>query len=348
MSLRQDEAGSFLVVEAILVAVLILTAILFFTSVQRPLAGSEERGIDLGQVATDSLGILQRRDFGDTAPTDPEGWVAKVVGGDTAKAQNVDDFVSQVLPAGTKHFVRLSNGIGTLNLLPTTSPGLPRGARAAEIPLFTHWQPGASNPLPTAAASYIVPGMPVASGTTAYSFTDPASLVKCIKGPNGSTVGPSGAAWASSTYWQKTLGQVPAWALYGVWQGYSIDCTTAQGSIAVTLPGATTLASTLASSTTVSCTGAGDCVQSMVGRLVFGTGIPAGAYVTAVDTPGAHLTLSAAATRFVVVNGPGAAAQPISWAITARSTTPRPLTLPPPLASLTSSEVQPSSAPRFQ
>ena len=60
------------------------------------------------------------------------------------------------------------------------------------------------------------------------------------------------------------------------------------------------------------------------------------------------VSFSAAATTLVVVKGPGAAAQPISWAITARSTTPRPLTLPPPWASSTSSEVQPSSAPRFQ
>ena len=57
---------------------------------------------------------------------------------------------------------------------------------------------------------------------------------------------------------------------------------------------------------------------------------------------------NASATRFVASDGPGAAWRPNSWAITLRSTRPSPLMLPPPLASLTSNDVQPRSAPRRQ
>src|SRR5262245_33304907 len=58
--------------------------------------------------------------------------------------------------------------------------------------------------------------------------------------------------------------------------------------------------------------------------------------------------LSAAATTFVDTSGPGAACRPNSYAITLRSTSPSPLMLPPPCASLTSNDVHPSSAPRRQ
>ncbi len=51
---------------------------------------------------------------------------------------------------------------------------------------------------------------------------------------------------------------------------------------------------------------------------------------------------SAAATTFAGSSGPGAACRPNSWAMTDKSTRPRPLMLPPPASSLTSRDVQPS------
>jgi hypothetical protein len=171
-------------VEAILVAVLVLTAVLFFTSVQRPTGGGESRGLDLGPVASDTLGILQRRTFTTEATGDPEGWVTKVLAGDAATSTQVDDFVTQVLPTGAKHVLRLSNGIGTVGLLPTASPGGPQGARAAEVPLFPHWRAFASKEATDLAA----PGQPLTSTNTILSrFTDPADSIVCIKAPYNAT-----------------------------------------------------------------------------------------------------------------------------------------------------------------
>ena len=55
---------------------------------------------------------------------------------------------------------------------------------------------------------------------------------------------------------------------------------------------------------------------------------------------------SAAATTLVGTSGPGETRRPISSATSTRSSSPCPETLPPPCSSDTSSDVQPSSAPR--
>src|SRR6201999_1281416 len=57
---------------------------------------------------------------------------------------------------------------------------------------------------------------------------------------------------------------------------------------------------------------------------------------------------SAAATRLTGPKGPGAAWRPNSYASSRRSTTPWPLTLPPPACSGTARDVHPSSDPRRQ
>ena len=54
----------------------------------------------------------------------------------------------------------------------------------------------------------------------------------------------------------------------------------------------------------------------------------------------------AAATTLAGSNGPGETSRPSSSATNTRSSRPWPDTLPPPSASATSSDVQPSSAPR--
>src|SRR5687767_2555861 len=76
-----DDRGSFMVLEAILVALLVLTAILFLTSVQRPSTGTDQGGLDLAQVSADTLSILRVRTFnGDPFDT----WVTKLALGDSA------------------------------------------------------------------------------------------------------------------------------------------------------------------------------------------------------------------------------------------------------------------------
>ncbi|HUR62056.1 MAG TPA: hypothetical protein VM286_06800 [Candidatus Thermoplasmatota archaeon] len=293
--MRREEAGSFLVVEAILVAVIILTAILFFTSVQRPTAGSEARGVDLGQVATDTLGILQRRNFTGGSSPDVEEWVTKVLGGDAAKAALVDDFVGQVLPIGSRHYVRLSNGVGSIDLLPTSSPGLPRGARAAEVPFFPHWRAFNAS-LPSSISLFVSPGQPVDAATVPYQFTAAGSQ-PCIQSPTGSSAGPKGP-WASATYWKASPGTIPAWAMYGVWKGFAnADCTGTATYLAVTLPGAHALTDgvVLAGSLTTLTSASAPFTQGDVGRLVLGTGFAAGTVITQVTSTTATLSKAAVA-----------------------------------------------------
>jgi hypothetical protein len=253
-----NDEGAFPVVEAILVAILVLSAVLFFTSVQRPTAGTESRGIDLGQVATDTLDILNRRTFADPANGSSflklEDWVNKTLQGDAATAAEVDGFLNEALPQGTRHLVRLNNGVDTLALLPLGWKGDPQGARAAEIPLFSHWQKYATQNLTDRALAgrgIAAPGQLLNSTgqPTLYSFTQSATI-KCIRAPyrdpadatKGASKGPGAAGgvdWV--TRWQgQAAGQqrVPANVPYGVWAGYtSTDCATGARYARVALPG---------------------------------------------------------------------------------------------------------------
>ncbi|MEA3203800.1 MAG: hypothetical protein QOI63_1479 [Thermoplasmata archaeon] len=284
-------------------AVLVLTAILFFTSVQRPTSGSESRGQDLGQVATDTLGILQRRQFTvlqDAAcpaatppavPLDLEGWATRVLQGDCNTAATVDRFLDDILPGGAHHLLRLSNGVGSLVLLPTPAhdPGTPQGARAAQLPFFPHWGSFNAN-LPngaSAAAQFASAGAAVAAGTVPDQFTDSAAAITCIQSPDGSTTGPGGTAWDSATYWSAVRGTVPTWALAGVWKAGTTTtngaCTGTISYLAVALSGSraaaglgTTSGSAVVSGATAVFT------KADVGTVLVAAGVPAGATVTTV------------------------------------------------------------------
>src|ERR1041385_5687437 len=119
-TLRRDAGGAMPVLEAILVAVLVLTAIIFFTSAQRPTTGAEQGGIDLAKVAADTLQIMQARNFTGTGPANPEVWVTRLAQGDTPTAAAIDTFLKGILPSGSRYILRLDNGNGTLRLLPMT------------------------------------------------------------------------------------------------------------------------------------------------------------------------------------------------------------------------------------
>ncbi|HUR64585.1 MAG TPA: hypothetical protein VM241_08905 [Candidatus Thermoplasmatota archaeon] len=301
-SIRRDEAGAFPVVEAILVAVLVLTAILFFTSVQRPTTGGESRGQDLGQVATDTLGILQRRQFNIVAapgcPASPappagaqdlEAWMTRVLDGDCHTAAQVDTFLDDILPAGSHHELRLTNGVGSLVLLPPPSkdPGDPRGARAAQLPFFPHWRALNGSP-PTAASSHTWPGAVLSDAASVpYKFTDPTSTITCIQAPDGSTTGPGGVAWASATHWRAILGTVPPWAMLGIWQGGTsttagppATCGGTLSPLRVTLPDVRTIAAVTLTAPSGLSTATAAFTQADVGKLAIGTGIPANAAIT--------------------------------------------------------------------
>jgi len=263
-ALRGDDEGVFLVVEAVLVAVIILTAIVFFTGVQRPTRGGQEGSTNLGQVSADTLAILQNHVFTDPAggsPLDLRGWVTRVMQGDSAVAADVDEFLVQVVPTGARYQVRINNGVQTLPLLPWAGTASPVGAQVAETPIFPLWTSYVSQAVTDAAA----PNQPLltAANPVLSRFTDSLDI-QCIKpafGGTGATgsLGPAGVTWKS------------------LWQ---VQALTATGTRTVGSTSITSLSTT---------------TGMEPGMHVQGTGIPVGATITAVPTA-TSLTLSATAT----------------------------------------------------
>lgn len=151
-----------------------------------------------------------------------EQWVGRVLDGDAAVATEVQDFLSEAAPAGSRYEVRLNNGVAPLVLLPTTRSGSPNGAAGAEAPLYPNWRTFATQV--TTGSGF--PGQEVANvaGQLApYSFTSSAT-VQCVKAPDGSSTGPGGATWVS--VWKTQAGRIPSTIPLGVWAGYTdAGCT---------------------------------------------------------------------------------------------------------------------------
>lgn len=204
-----------MVLEAILVALLVLTAILFFTSVQRPSTGTDQGGLDLAQVSADTLAILQVRTFnGDAFGT----WVTELAQGESAtscvaatptvatcpQAVAIEDFLGEVLPTGTRYSLRIDNGVSSLATLPLGATQEPHGGRAAQTVFLPAWDAHAPQTLVADAAA---PGEPMTRADHAVlsRFTDPDDI-DCIKAPTGGgsgilgSVGPGAVNWLS--IWQ--------------------------------------------------------------------------------------------------------------------------------------------------
>ena len=229
--LRHDEDAAFPVLEAVLVAVLILTTILFFTSLQRPTTATDEGGIDLGRLASDTLEILETKEF--TRAGCPqlatakglEQWVGAALNGTECVADEVEEFLAEVLPPGTRFLVRLDNGVEPLVLVPYGSTETPRAARAASTFVTPAWMTNMGH----TSAEAVHPGRQILDATAnpvATAFATPASIA-CIKGPSGSATAPGGATWLS--LWQPTAPEtpprVPSSIPYGGWVGYTnADC----------------------------------------------------------------------------------------------------------------------------
>jgi len=306
--LPDDVARRFPVLEAILVAVLVLTAILFFTSVQRPSTGSEQGGIDLAKVSADTLAILRARTFTINGGSQTlEGWVTNVTKGDATTASGVDAFLKQVLPAGSRYSLRLDNGVGTLQILPTGTPAQPFEGRAASIVLSPNWATFRND---TATNMRVVtPGAVIAAG-------DALMTQACFEAPFASSTAPGGTSWAA--YWQSAvqsttpttngkdttavLGssqQVPKGVPLGKWK---LGTTTTSGHCTGTItyldvapPGSRAVAASSGSTTLTGTAGTAEFGPSDVGLAVAGNGIPSGAYISAVASS-TSATLSSAAT----------------------------------------------------
>lgn len=216
MSARdRGEAGTVQVFEAFLVAILVFTAMIFYTSVQRPTTGQDVLGIDLGRIAADTLDILQTRTFEDPDTGDDlafVGWVNRTLAGDAAVQADVDEFLGEVLPSGTRYALRLSTGEERIHLLPAGDPPTPRAGRGAQTYFLPNWTAfDAQTFLSTTGEAW--PG-------AALDF----STWTALTGPNNATTGPDGTTWLA--WWDANepdvggaeKSHVPASVPYGTWQ----------------------------------------------------------------------------------------------------------------------------------
>ncbi|MHB1261557.1 MAG: hypothetical protein ACYC2H_07555 [Thermoplasmatota archaeon] len=204
-----DERGSLMVLEAILVALLVLTAILFFTSVQRPSTGSDQGGLDLGQVAADTLAVLRARTMtvGGQSQT-LEGWVWNATRGDSATTTALQTFLGEILPTGARYAIRLDNGVSNLTILVSPdSVALPRGARAAQILVYPNWAHHRNDTVTmTVAPGEVLPSTnPLLNGD--YDcYIAPNSYSTA---PDGPDAGSAADAWADR--WTATPGTSVPW-----------------------------------------------------------------------------------------------------------------------------------------
>jgi hypothetical protein len=314
--LARDDDGSFLVLEAILVALLVLTAILFFTSVQRPSTGAGEGGLDLAQVAADTLQILQQRSFVIGGQAQPfNSWLTNATEGDAATAAIVDGFITEMLPTGAHYSLRLDNGVAALQVLPGAATETPRNARAAEIATLPPWT-AFRNATAGAAMRVVTPGQVVDAADPLVS----AGTYACYEAPYNATTGPGGQEWRAR--WQSApeasaptsngkeasvvLGarqQVPKDLPLGKWRlssGAALGGHCTVGTVAyvdVVPPGERVLSVTTASgqAAIVAAAGSHRFSDADVGLPVAGDGIPPGAFIASVQSSSAA-TLSQAAS----------------------------------------------------
>ncbi len=317
-SLGADEDGVFMVVEAVLVAVIILTAIIFFTSVQRPVRSGQEGSTNLAQIAADALGALRETTFPDPAGgpvLDLRAWATRVAAGDTPVATDLDEFLRQLVPPGARYELRLNNGFGTTTLLPLGGSGTPAGAQGADTPLFPVWTAN-SEQSRTVLDGVWASGSTTLTSSTAYFLAgDVGKSVFGVGIPAGATVAAVGSV-ASVTISAETTAANPtpgrlvidvpsarpaaqvaaSTALYGFTQAATTQCIRGPVPEAATVNRARTVTDgvTVAGATTMQSADA-DFAAADIGKLVGAVGIPPGTTIASV-TDETTVELSAEAT----------------------------------------------------
>lgn len=200
------------VFEAILVAILVFTAMLFVTSIQKPTLGRGATGIDLNTLAADTLDNLAEKNFKHPSTSENlvlEDWVRLALEDDGDVESLVHDYMKDVLGAGHRYKLTLENGYGAFELLPPDESITPRGGGAAQSFLFPNWTIHQSE-TPNATA-IVFPG-------EALDF----SAWTTLTSPTNTTVAPDGGTWLA--WWDAKesgtpdKGHVPAEVLYGTWK----------------------------------------------------------------------------------------------------------------------------------
>ncbi len=204
MSFARDDDGAFHAFEAVLVAILITTAILYVTATATPPLETTGSGVDVNEIAETMLDDLDR------FSPDLEGRIELALAGDSSDLEADMIPVLQKFP-GFRYALRLDNGVGTLQIAPSGGGTLvtPRGAGGASMVIL----PNLTVDAPSAVRSFGL-GDSVASDATPLDFEGWVDL----ESPAGSKLGPGGKTWYS--IWKDLEGdfdRVPAGVPLGTW-----------------------------------------------------------------------------------------------------------------------------------
>ncbi len=214
-----------MVFESILVAIIILTAILFVTSLNRPSPAQSEGAVDLGRIASDTLRILQDREEPDAAGVPQlDHWLDEIMKNNATAQSEADDFFAEVLPTGTRYVLRLDTGHGTMDLLPPNAAleSQPRGGRVGSALYMPNWT---------------VHDTMVPSETLHPGQIHDHSTWNCFTAPTGVTTGPDGVLW--NNVWQENLTVVPTDIPYGIWKVHTDLACSSIDYVRVALPDGT-------------------------------------------------------------------------------------------------------------
>jgi hypothetical protein len=140
---RDGEAAVFQVVEAIFVAVLVASALIFFALVQKPTPSPAGAGVDLARVASDALDILQGDAPGNTSSDQLQILVRPLLPSATLTQKDaLRTAVDNSLPDGLRFLVR-ATAIGNTTVHTATIWGPCAAPCTTEVPLLARNGQGA-------------------------------------------------------------------------------------------------------------------------------------------------------------------------------------------------------------
>lgn len=125
MNRARDESGAIQVVEAILVAVLVGSALIFFALSQRPTVPPSGPATDLAQVATDTLVILQGNTPGDSGSDELTRYAYGAI-----TAADLKTALTALLPDGMQYRLQFTSDSGLTGIAAVTSTTSSPGAGA--------------------------------------------------------------------------------------------------------------------------------------------------------------------------------------------------------------------------
>ncbi len=197
-----------------MVAIIILTGMIFFTVTTRPQIPSGTGGLDLNALAQDTLEYFDQTVLADpqdaTLNLTMEQWIGVLVNGSTEGKDVADAIEAQldlILPTGVEGALLLHNGHGSLVLAPDLGgTGLGgRGGAVGQSYFVPNWTAHGD-----AAGTAVLPG-------GSYDF----SPYACLVAPTGQSTAPQQTTWiADWTAQEPGLDTVPENALFGVWEAH--------------------------------------------------------------------------------------------------------------------------------